>query len=562
MANIPSFSACNAGFTTNVRQCGTVTQCDAKPILLDELTTSYTRSGDYKIMEALFMHDLEIKSCGSKEGTLYDFLMASKVNLSKKVQTDIINSGLVNVRPFVLARQTNPINKQFWTVSGGTASGETNWRVDLTSNGGMPLDVRWFNVGDSVFIDGVTGGGDSTKTAWKVVSRSIVSTVIRVVLSPQNSASCLSEDRLESPVTGLLVRGINNVSDYENWCEQSPGVLNWKNVPFWVQTSRDAFCKDELYDKWRSLLLEGNALYREFGDLDQIELNRQQGDDFKQRWTNAFLFNKPLDNQTVNTYDQLESIESYSSNGLGIGVRCIGKRANAVGVYEQLACCGRVYDAQGAALNILSLIDSLYSIWRTRKANAADSSSIDLFTDRVTADKINTAMLNYYKSKAGSADFALQYQVNQAQPKSANFGFSFRSYPLFEVPISINVVTHDYFDDMLAASVSAGMTNTGRVLWVLDFATIYPGILQSNRVVNKTGDLKALAAVDSAFGCVMKVPSKEQTLSSVTWTAIVECPQASMIIENFSDAVPSISSEGAPDYPPTTTTTTTTTTAP
>ena len=62
---------------------------------------------------------------------------------------------------------------------------------------------------------------------------------------------------------------------------------------------------------------------------------------------------------------------------------------------------------------------------------------------------------------------------------------------------------------------------------------IYPGIIASNRVVHKTGDLADLAKSDSSYACVMNNPTKETTLNSTTWTAIVECPTDNLIIENF-----------------------------
>ena len=40
-----------------------------------------------------------------------------------------------------------------------------------------------------------------------------------------------------------------------------------------------------------------------------------------------------------------------------------------------------------------------------------------------------------------------------------------------------------YFDDYLTAATAAGQADTARVLWVLDFAGIYPGILASNREI-------------------------------------------------------------------------------
>ena len=36
----------------------------------------------------------------------------------------------------------------------------------------------------------------------------------------------------------------------------------------------------------------------------------------------------------------------------------------------------------------------------------------------------------------------------------------------------------------------------------------------------------------------MRSPTKEVTLNSVTWTAVVECPDDNLIVENFDEAEP------------------------
>jgi hypothetical protein len=112
----------------------------------------------------------------------------------------------------------------------------------------------------------------------------------------------------------------------------------------------------------------------------------------------------------------------------------------------------------------------------------------------------------------------------------------YQSYPLFwPQGVVVNIITHEYFDDYVTAAAINGATyaTTARVLWILDYAGIYPGIIASNRLVSETGDLKKLAAINPAFACVMRVNSEQQTLTSTTFTMVVECPKSSLIIENF-----------------------------
>jgi hypothetical protein len=561
--NENAFKKCAPAISTNIKQCGSVTVCNAKSITSEELTEAYMRSNEFRVMEALFHHDMEIKMCEAVQEGLYEFFMANKVNLSNRITSRRVNSGLIEIAPFILARQYSPINNEYWEVYSGLLNG-VNWQVRVRSTTNIPADVRSFPAGLRVYIQGKSAGGSATKTAWRVVSATLAgdSSYVTLVLADQNAASNLDPDKLGYPIQGILSRGTPNINDYEQWCNEAPAYLNWKNVPFWVETTRTSMCRGELYDKWRKLVMEGNALYREFFDLDEIEKNRQLAKDWQRRLVNAMFWNKPLPFQNLAEYDNLDDINTYNGSTLGVdGAKCIGKRANSVGIYEQLAECDRISDLQGQQLNLPALFTELYNMMRVREGrNHPNPKVFDLFTDSVFAELINQAMLAYYQDKSQNM-LRLNYDVQSFNvAKKAEFGFYYRSYPLFwPQGIVINVITHNFFDDWITAATVASQADTARVLWVLDFAGIYPGILASNRVVGKTGDLKTLAAINTSFACVMAVPTQEQTLTSMTWTMIVECPAGNLILENIAATVPSITADPNVAYPNASTTTTTTT---
>lgn len=544
-----SFAKCLPAISTNIKQCGTVTLCDAKPLTSDQLTDTYMTSGDYKVMGALFQTDFEIRMCEAVQNGLYEFFRANSVNLSKKVQTNRVNSGLVQIAPFVLARQYSPINNNYWRVYSGSSAGGGNWQFNVESTNNIPFDVRSFQATEIVFVSGLTGGGTSVKTAYQIVSSvDNGDGTGQIVATPVNSGSFLDNDRLANVEDGLLRRGTNNKSDFESFCAEAPAYTYWKNVPFWVQTSRTTMCKSETYDKYRKLLLEGNPLYKEFGDVDEIQRNKQLGADWQRRWVEAIFWQKPISaNQTLAAYDQLADINTAADGVFDVsGSECVGKRANATGIYEQLAECGRVQDLQGAQLNLPSLFRALYNIMRVRQGIGSSAAmTIDIFTDTTTADKFRTAMFAYYKSKLG-ASVDLHANFNVGDSKIAPFGFAYQSYKLlWPQGVTVNIVTSLYFDDAITAATAAGVGDAERYLWILDFSGIYPGILATNRQVLKNGDLKTLAAIDSSYACVMNVLTKENTLTSTTYTVVVECGNSNGVLENFADEVPSNTDDGS-----------------
>lgn len=579
-----AFQKCAPNIATNIRSCGTVTGCNAIGMTVPQLTSSYTSSNNYLIMEALFQHEMEIKMCEAVQNGMYDFLMANKVAMNKKMQTRQVNSGQVEIIPFIQARQYSPINNAYWLVSNGMANG-ANWQVNVVSSTDIPPDARSFPPGERVYIDGQTIGGTNTHTSFQIVSSTVVnagnpSAYCVLVLAPQNSGSYLASAALTSPVTGLLKRGTANINDYEEFCAEPPAYLNWKDVPFWIETQRTSMCSSELYEKWRKWVLADNALYREYGDLPEIEKNRQLAADWQRRMVDVMFWGKAINaNQTLSLYPNLPAIETYSSPNLNTGgAQCIGVRANMIGIYEQHVQCGRVYDLQGANLDLISLFNSLYQMKRVRESSSSKMvTQFDIFTDNITAEAINSAMISYYNAKSQNT-MRLTYDVSKGangnpgavdsmssgnQPiHQADFGFNYRSYNIFYPNVRINIISHYFFDDYLSSMQTAlgQNSNAGRFLWVLDFAGIYPGIMDSNRVVNTTGNLKTLAAVDSSFGCVMRVPTTTQTLTSVTGTMIVECTFGNLLLENFPITGIIYQDTNPPLYPPTTTSTTTTST--
>jgi len=589
-----AFSKCAGSLRTNIRQCGTVTQMNAAPMTVTDLSV-FQKSTDFRVMDALFRHDLEIRMCESVQNGLYDFFMAQKVNLSKKLRVSELSPGRFEIAPFVKARQYSPINDEYWYASGGVATSGaaqdgdvvtngtvvgSEFRVDVVSTTNIPIDLNYFPVGMRVFMLGKSDAGSATRTAWKVTGNLLSGTSARLYLDAENANSNLLaylSDKLAYPTTALLTRGTPNVNDFEKWCVESPTVLNWKMVPFWTETTRWSMCWSSLYEKWRAQVLS-NGLFQEFFDLEETQKNKQLGRDWQKRFVQQMFYGKPLAYQNLSEYDSLEEIEAFDGSLLGEvansglvtelgadGGAVVARRANAVGIYEQLAECNRIVDLQGIyALNLPNLFTELYNMMRVREGNGhANPKAFDIFTDSVTAELINQAMLLYYKAK--SQDM-LQININGegAAYKKAEFGFLYRTYQLFWPPgVTINVITHFFFDDLRAAGVAnlAADDSTTRVLWVLDFTGIYPAILASNRKVHNTGDLSKLASISPDFACVMATNTKRQTLTSTMWTMIVECPASNLIVENFTSAVPEYETAAGPDYPVATSTTSSTTLA-
>lgn len=547
------FARCSPAFSTDIDRCGAATLCNISTTTSDELASIYADGSDrWRIMGALLEADFIGKACQIKLNGMFDWIMATKREFgAKRLSMNKINGGLWEVMPFIKMARKGPINNEFWTVSDGAASSGTGpnggvytHTFDVVSQSGIPNDVRWFPNRLRVFISGVTGAGTATRTAWRVVDQEVTGGKIRLYVVSENAATFLPADKVTVPTDGLLTRGTPNVNDYEQYCTQIPGLNTNQLNPFWLESVRYTFCEDELMRRYLQAIRDNNPYYKQFADVESVELNRQITEDWQRRHAWQFFFGKALPNQTLATYDDLDQITVFSDDALGNYVnmpfegRCIGRRANAIGIYELFAECGRVKDLQGQVLNIPELLDALYKLKRMRESNGVQGNVIEIFTDSFYAVQLAQGLFRYFEVKSEGL-LRLNYELSNKREQSP-LGWVWRTFQLDWPNVELRIVTHPFFDDYVDAHTNVGTTLTpaGRFVWMIDWSSTYQAVIGSNTVTNNSGDVSTLAAVNSAFECVMRVPKRSRKMISLTYTNVVECPATSLLLENLSSGVP------------------------
>lgn len=588
----------------NYDTCGSMTRADVGLAESGDLDAIFTDSGGantmgnfdrYRDMESLLVTQLELKACGGRQYGMYDWLMSGAKSMGNGITKRNVAGGASEIEPFILAAQKDVIKDDYWLVDKimnhafdfekhastsdldatlaavtghDPAPASPQLIIRVKPSGNNPAAAGYFKKGLTInLFSKAADAGAGYRLQFKVAS-AVAHTLATVdyvdVLVDFQSGWGAGADiaanqmvfgngtvlsKIGAPSTGgtgVVTIGTNNVNDFESWCENRPALNTLKHVPFWYQTSRSSLCVSEFYKEWLERMLRTNAFFNKFGDVSLAERNAQLGLMHQKEWVNSFFWGQPIGpKQKLSTYKELDLISSVDSSvfaaGSDIESSAIGYRANALGVYRQLADCGRVKDKAGAALDLSDFLETdIFNLVRSRKDQGKPADSIDVFTDSKTAKNIFNAMMVYYKSESGST---LNVNYDITNKNISNLGFYANSYKLhYPAGVTLNVITNEFFDDMVTAQKagdqSSGITDgsQGRFLMVLDLGGgIYPGIIGSNRVVHKTGDLADLAKVDPSYACVMANPTKETTLNSTTWTAIVECPTDNLIIENFAD---------------------------
>ena len=546
------FAKCSAALSIDSSRCDGITSASIAATTTADLNNIYKDGTAWNIDGLLLEADFLGKSCFPRQYGMYDWLQSiSKRVGPKRLSLAQVNSGLTELYPFVKMGRKGPINNEFWTFSGGAAGGTTpggltaDWKGTVSSQTGIPADPRWFPTKMRINISGLSGGSSHSMTQYEVIETVQAGSVITIYLKSLNASSFFIANgqsaKVAAPTSGLLTRGTANVSDYESYCPQIPGLNTNQLSPFWIETTRWSYRMCEMMEKYLDAIRKNNALFRQFGDVESVELNRQIQQDFERRQAYAFFFNKPYPNQTLATYDQLLPIVIADGSVIHNpnGGKTVGRRAAAIGIYEQHAECGRVFDLQGQVLNLQEWFQALYQIQRTRQSNGQDGKIIEVFTDDAYAIQLEQGLFRYFAMKSEGL-LRLNHDLC-GKCNDGPFGFRWKSFKLDFPNVELRIVTHPFFNDMLQAHTQVGPTFTtpGRVLWVIDWSVNYEMDFDANSVMLTSGDLNRLAEVDFAsYGCVMKLPRDKQRLMSKTYTYVAECPQSSMFLENMSAAIP------------------------
>lgn len=570
-------AACSPVIDSNYDTCGTVTLATIDHLSVTDLNDLFTPGGKFADLEAWFFHSIEMKACGTRLYAWYDWIMANadRSTFSTNFKTAVIPGskaakGPGLLQPWIIGRQETIVNRDYWkmensiriadytpaqtstaigTMTAGPLAATTGGTavVRISNRHNIPLDKNWFRIRDVIHVFTTTSSTWQLGN-WRVIDAEVddSNTYIDVLVTGENAASTTPSFNLASTgasgKTGLIVPGINNVNDFEKWCQNKPNVDPRKRVPFWYQTRRSTRCVDEEYLTVYKRLLTANPAFREFGDLDMAERNAQDELDDQKRFVNAFFFQKPIStNQTLALWESLEDISTVTEVDLkpGLGGRLKAKRANWIGVEEQLRVCDRVKDLLGNPLNLLEFFDINYELYRNRKSQNRVVKSIDWFTNARYRAAFHSAMMQYY-----SDFYKGQLHFNVQVGKETQLGMIYDSYTVeFPGACAINIVSDEFFDDWRDENADLGQETVGNMLLALDIGkpgtgSIYYAMLAANRKRFTTASIEQLAKLDATFRCVMEVSSQEQTLNSETGLVIVDCPKNSWWLNGVGTAAP------------------------
>lgn len=520
------------------------------------------RPGDFEAQGTLEVYadqvisrSIEARVAGAIE-TSFESLLMSRI---KGIKDEVTRRPVQNescILPYIYRRQKRNINSNYFKVLAGAATAGAgsggvhagSWDLTIGNplskyGSNLPSIEKYFLVGKQVVVEHITAAGAAVSGLFTITAsvNADAGGVYKatLTLAPNNTTGSwaglsAAEQFVFQPTTGFVMPLANSVSDYEAWAVNETAENPRNLLAYWLQTTRETFQYNDEYLKALNAALVSNY-WKDFQQLPLAEQRRMQHMKSVRSWVNSVFYGQRItEKQDVATYDQLPTVTDPVSS------ETLEYKANALGFRQQLIDAGRYLDLQGGALNLAVLLAQLYDVKRAREATGGEVENIDIMCDRWTAGNILDAMVAFYKVKYG-VSLERHYTPNQALMFENQVLFN---YNVFQIPaelggFTLNVFWHNFFGDKVTAfqgdptNPNLAMGHRGRALWVIDWSDVELGIAKTNSVQRRTNE------ADELYYTRMAINVTHYQLNSTTWTAIMEDPSRSYIIENFSDAQPS-----------------------
>jgi hypothetical protein len=543
------FKKCCPHYVEDFDRCAGITVCSVKPVMPDEWDTIYLKDGLPRVNSALAEADFIAKACLPRVNGLYDFISATRRNWSRGMMgSRRKTSGVLEYEPFIKAARKGPRNNQWWkAVYGGAAGGGepvgSHKYVVTPLSSSIPDSAGWFFLEMQVFLFSKANDLTMVNGAGTVKKIEVVGSDLTIWVEAAPESDLPGVGDASDFDEALLTRGLVNVTDYESFCSQIPAINTRQDSYYWVGTTRQTLCDSEIQKEFIDRVLSENKLYQEYYHVDDVEYNRQAVEDYQMRQVENFFWGRALsDKQTHIAWDELPTI-TLDFDGLDLPDQdaCVGRRANPIGIVNQLSECNRVIDLQGGRLDLVShVFEQIYYMDQIRSENGVDTSVFEVWMNSVYANRFAQGMIAYYKANTQDT-LRMNLDLKPGAPQE-KFGFYWRDFVLdFPAGKTLRVLTHKFFDswfDAFRRITNVDIQSQGNMIWFLDWSSMYQATIASASVVNTTGSIQDLAKISQDMACRMKTKRTSWRHNSHTFTNVVECPAASLMIQNVSMDIP------------------------
>tara|TARA_R100000808_G_scaffold1976_1_gene8391 strand:+ start:9914 stop:11575 length:1662 start_codon:yes stop_codon:yes gene_type:complete len=496
-------------------------------------------------MDRIIAQTKEARLAGVRERTLTDLLLSRHVALRETAG----GGSKSIIAPYTLVPRRNVVNASYFLIEAGAANSNAGSGTnhaglrDITVNTGVSTFKsalksleKYFLPGGMLLVENVDGSGNAQTVQFKIISAANANAggveKATVVIEPNVTSATWSgysaaQKAVFEPTGGTVMLMANSVSDYESHCQQPPAVNDLTLLEYWQQTTRWTHQFNDEYLKALEAPLTSN-FFKKFRQLPLAQQRKQQEMLMEQQFYNTVFYGQEInENQTVEGYATLPQVMDPANTSCALEFK-----ANTLGIRTQLARCGKVSDKAGAALNMDTIMETCYLLKRYRETTSGTVDVIDCMTDRFTAAKIRDLMNRYYAAKYNTNSM-LYVQPGQKITYNGATVLEYNVYDLPDQGVQLAVFTDPYFDDRIGAFDTANKSRS-RGLWFIDWTDVAINVIRTNSAKRQTN------TADSLYNCVITPNVNHYLLNSKTFEVRVGDTNRHALIENFSDACPTI----------------------
>lgn len=496
----------------------------------------------------------EAKALGVKERGLSMLLKSSIKGIKPPLNNTTFSEQSI-IMPYIQRPQRRHLNADYFRITASAQNaqagvtlpaGAVDFTVQLSGNTVWSSPIknieRYFLPDFTIFV---LTWDDNTDRNSKTYQYRIVSAVnvdadtARVTVAPLGKVL----PPATPPAYGTIQIGANNISDWEYHCQNQPSNNNRGLIANWFQTTRSSRCVSQVYKETLAKILSGklNAWDQHFNYLALADQNKQGAMLDDEAWLKSVFYNDYIsDKQTVETYDQLETIEDPEQAGCTLEYK-----ANALGIFTMLGENNRILDMNGGALDLEALFEQVYYLKKYREADGDRITVIDGMTDRKVASMIFEVMAKYFKARY-NWDTTRFAKLGEKVEFNGVVMFEYDLYDLPDQSVQLGIFREPFFDDQLdayrstegggVADTATDFKNRARAIWFIDWSDISVGIGRTKSVVRKSPN----PDVSDLYKCRINANIHEYSLRSQQWTVFLDRPYRHLVIQNFSLANPII----------------------
>lgn len=515
--------------------------------------------GDQEDLQKVYATATEAKMRGVTQRFIDSLLLGRLKYYGDKVnKTTLAGTNQSIIQPFLTMRQRTVVNSGYFEIESGADVNGYRRTITAINNSSYSQQSlvkleRYFVPGNTVIVQHVGGSGAAYSAHFKIissanadgggVSKAIVTIEPSTVLSATFAGYSQGQKNPYQPTGGLVLLGTNSISDYESWCNYGAVDNNLSLIHFWQQTSRMGHTFTKEYVKALQAK-NANEFFKVFNTMSTKDQLVQQSGRFNKEWWTSVFWGQPDEGQDPNNWQtsgKLEEVKDIVDSGCTLEYK-----SRAEGIEYLLGKCGRVQDFAGQPLNFDTLGEQLYQLKRNREQTSDTGEIVDevvIQADRQTASNIKAVFASWYKAKYG-----IQYTQEIGKGENESFakssGLSVNSYDFDDFAVKLTVIADPTLYDMLAAAPTAHK-GASRYALALDYSDIDLAIIKSRA---REHEYPNPSDVPSEFKCVIERNERMYKLYSQTWTVVLPRPERHLILKNFANACPILSTNACEVY--------------